>query len=686
MNAIEMTKKCFEIKLKISDRFLVSAAYLYMIVPTLIFFLGWLRLPLGILFSIILSFGFIWHIKKNYSLKNTSVFEISLGNLAAITVLVLFWVYMSGIGGYTFQRWDFHFRNAVLRDLTEFSWPVIYPETNNGLVYYFAHWLVPALVGKILGYVAANFVLYIWSALGIFISLILLAKLLRINNFRKLFTLCILFMGFGFPRQFIDLTKNIFAGTRFENFLPYRFTNHSEAIVWVFNQTIVPFVATALFLNEKSISSLALIGLLVLPFAPFPFIGIFMIFVLWGIVKLIQSLKEGTIKLFLRSVFSIPNLCAIFSIFIVFLFFFSCNSATNGVEGIGGIHLNIPELAFTQKKRFLFWLFVIDFCNFGIFALLLFKENKKNPLFYISLISIIMLQFIQIGTSQDFCWRSTVPAMFMLFSMITKNILTTNINFSFRKFILACTIGISFVNCFFVDFMYTTKQIVRSHFTPVLADSIYTFSDKNLHSNWHYYNFLCPQDNEHFFYKFLAKRKDEKLKNKDLLKIQELQDNRGLFLSEGFYSISPKQNKNLYLSLKTNSQILNYDGKDLIFSEEKTDVYITHVICTWEERDRPFNDTDKIRISFPSENSSEPLWNAIRLDIPWGKINDKGEVSATYPNNSGAQKFKLVKKGDFFSIFYGDYALTFDSENNSLKMKKYEPNDETQLWYIAPSN
>ncbi|WP_027205180.1 hypothetical protein [Butyrivibrio fibrisolvens] len=82
---------------------------------------------------------------------------------------------MSGIGGFVWQRTDFHARNALLHDLIDYSWPVIY-ESGSGLVYYLTFFLIPALVGKVLGFKAAEVVLYIISVAGVIIVFLLLVS------------------------------------------------------------------------------------------------------------------------------------------------------------------------------------------------------------------------------------------------------------------------------------------------------------------------------------------------------------------------------------------------------------------------------------------------------------------------------------------------------------------------------
>ena len=69
-----------------------------------------------------------------------------LSNLKLIIILL-------GIGNICTPHPDiFMGREAYFRDLINFKWPLIYPNSGYGYVNYFAHWVVPALFGKIFGY------------------------------------------------------------------------------------------------------------------------------------------------------------------------------------------------------------------------------------------------------------------------------------------------------------------------------------------------------------------------------------------------------------------------------------------------------------------------------------------------------------------------------------------------------
>ena len=90
--------------IRISERGVYGIAYFYMIIPTIIFFLGYLKPLLGILFSFILFCGFCWHIKFNHA--NNKYFELPVKIIVLVSVVITLWVYISGVGVYIFEKDD----------------------------------------------------------------------------------------------------------------------------------------------------------------------------------------------------------------------------------------------------------------------------------------------------------------------------------------------------------------------------------------------------------------------------------------------------------------------------------------------------------------------------------------------------------------------------------------------------
>ncbi len=107
----------------IKKHWVAVGAYGYLILPFLIFCLGFIKPIFSIPASLILAFS-IYHI--NTQLKNEDLIHFTKNELLIGILLIGFWVWLSGIGGYAFQNWDFHTRNAIFRDLVIYRWPVYY--------------------------------------------------------------------------------------------------------------------------------------------------------------------------------------------------------------------------------------------------------------------------------------------------------------------------------------------------------------------------------------------------------------------------------------------------------------------------------------------------------------------------------------------------------------------------------
>ena len=102
-----------------------------------------------------------------------------------------------------------------MHDLVNYPWPVYYQRRQRRLwqprqplcpVYYICHWLLPALAGKLVlavtgaagaAWLAANFALFVWTGLGVFLVFCLLAVTLRPQSWVALLAVCVGFMAFS---------------------------------------------------------------------------------------------------------------------------------------------------------------------------------------------------------------------------------------------------------------------------------------------------------------------------------------------------------------------------------------------------------------------------------------------------------------------------------------------------------
>lgn len=645
-------------QIKISCKKLILTAYLYMVIPIIIFFVGWLKIFLGVFFSIILAYGLYYFIKKRY--REDEYFYIELRGLLIITAAICIWVFLSGMGGYFFQRWDWHGRNAVLRDLIDYTWPVIYPETGNALVYYFVYWMIPALVGKVCGWELANLALYIWTYLGILISMLLMCKLLNLNTTKKIATMVFVYIFWGGlnilgifyvnARGYADYG---ILGGGFgwpDAVTGYQYTPNNALLEWGFNQTIVPWIAIPLFLQDKRIEVLAFLGLCVLPYAPFPFIGFFILAVVWAIPEMLKKMKKGENKELLRLIFSVPNIAAIITIFTVFLFFFQCNSATNGNTGVGGIGWYIQPKDFNGKTLEILIIFYL--LEFLIYAVLLYHENKNNLLYYTAVVSLFLFPFIRIGTGRDFCMRASIPSLFVIMVFVIKKLCKEwEERLSVLTTVLIAAITISSLSVF-SDWGEALRQFAVTKTFPITADNLVTFCDKNPNDRSEdttLVNFVSELPEDTFFYRYMARKKKENAVAKDLFVSTSFRKKWNMPLSGGYYVVSPKNEQR---------ECLSTDGEKIILNDVSNTVMLSAM-------------KGEYQIVFKMNNTA--------LDVPSGIVDEDGNIGVWEVNNTHVQKWRLEEQDGYFMICYQEYALTYDLKDNSLKLK-LKTGKDNQLW------
>ena len=336
------------------------AAVLYAAVPVAVFLLGWLKLYWGIPAAALLAAG-VLGLRPGRKEPSAAAAEkavcVPVWALAVVLVFALAWCFLGGQGGYFYQNSDFANRNGVLHDLVNYPWPVYYQSDSGGfgnhgnpfaLVYYICHWLLPALAGKLVlavtgaagaAWLAANFALFVWTGLGVFLVFCLLAVTLRPQSWVALLAVCVGFMAFSG----LDIVGTVWmhqdVGFHIERWAGVNeYSSMTTCLFWVFNQTVVPWLMTLCVLNEKRVEHYALLGLLALPFGPLPFVGLAVMCLGLGAVRLVQSARAGTLPAFWREVFSRQNLLVLAAILPVFFLYFSANAATTIVPHGGLRH------------------------------------------------------------------------------------------------------------------------------------------------------------------------------------------------------------------------------------------------------------------------------------------------------------------------------------------------------------
>src|SRR5262245_38208811 len=103
-------------------RWLYRVTFLYLLIPFIIFCVGWLRPAIMLPITLLMTLAALQLFRHAPEVE----FAVSQKHFLFLSLIAAIWVFLSGVGGYAFQNWDHHWRNAVLHDLITYDWPVFY--------------------------------------------------------------------------------------------------------------------------------------------------------------------------------------------------------------------------------------------------------------------------------------------------------------------------------------------------------------------------------------------------------------------------------------------------------------------------------------------------------------------------------------------------------------------------------
>lgn len=439
----------------ISPYLIYANSIIYLVVPILFFFLGWLKLGIGLLLSFLLitaSCNFLKKIRVIVNYRNS--IYISKEYWISLTILFLFLLSTGNTGFIGSWGVDIPWRNAIYQDLIHQSWPVIYEYSHSMLCYYMAFWLVPAEISSLLqlSEFGSNVVLFLWIYIGIALIFLLLCDVVKPKKEHIVLTV-ILFLFFSGINTFGMILKSIFIepaplisdfpGRNSWSFSDFCINGVDTVLIIrsiylciadVYNQFFAIAISTMLFLKlRKNTEFYAFIGLLVLPYSPLGFFGIFVVEIWEFIVNIVQNKDTKDVICHVKNFLSCSNVLAIISLIPIFYFYFFMNA---NAEALVTAHsgnssfLSIPIDKFTGGHLVLLFFYYCFY--FLIYARLIYSSCKYDSLYYACLLCLVIFPFFKIGTTADFNFNATICPFLILFVFIVKHLLNALASKNFR--------------------------------------------------------------------------------------------------------------------------------------------------------------------------------------------------------------------------------------------------------------
>ena len=520
--------------IRISYKSFFILAVTYLTLPVLIFFLGYLKIWLGIIFSAVLVFAIFLAVKdcmkgpdgNTLELKNDISFPLSF--IIAAVIFAIFVTITNGVGEYTWGPFDHAYRRAIFNDLINYKWPIIYdpntqtnPEVieilklngNQGFVYYFTYWLPAAIVGKLFGFTVGNIALIIWNSLGIFITLIGMCKYVKKASYGTFFMyLC--FSGLDVIPYYINQIHPYDGWAWLEGWVPFvSFISNFNNLENVYNQAIPCYLIVTLILLSKNNRHLGFTSSLMFAYSPWATIGI----LIPALARLLSGdLKSSDKKKNLKNIFSINNLIVPVLMLFVFGAFYGAKSGALHMQGFLWEFYDGNILKFIIVYILLFIIEVLPSFAFVV------KGHKKDPMLWSAIAVLLILPFYFMSEGNNLVMRGSMPALFILCVFMAQRIaefttedekirnsrtkvrLSKKATFERLAFSLVI-IGMTYVTYFMVTVIYPMTFLSDERYT----DSIVSFG--NIAQNESDFviviqdQFLLESPEDTFFFKYLAK-------------------------------------------------------------------------------------------------------------------------------------------------------------------------------------
>ena len=404
--------------MKINSRILTVSSLIYLYLPTVLFLLGWTNKVIAIGVSIAIIFCTVRMLRNVWN--SASQREDVKISVPVLVFLVLFfcWVgYYAGWGRWVQQAGDWHKHNAVLHDLVNKRWPVMY---RNGrehamLSYYIGYYLVPALIGKIRhSFRAAEIAMYAWGASGLVLVYLNLIQYLkaRTNGMQVLSAVMIPF--FGIPLWLSELVLkrvseyNTLGQSQwfyFGDTIKLQYSSNYTLLRWVVPQVIGCWLILLLFLQyRQNIENYLYLMLPAMLWGTFSFLGIVP---MAGAYAIEWGIRSKSLKAFAAKVFSVDNILMLFTQGAVLFLYYYGNVFSEKPHSVG-----LSRLPYGPDTWILYVVFVA--VNVGIYAIILWRDHKTDLIYYAVVATLCILPAFNMGLYNDLMMRTSIPGLFIL--------------------------------------------------------------------------------------------------------------------------------------------------------------------------------------------------------------------------------------------------------------------------------
>jgi len=506
---------------------ILTLAYIY--IPVAVFLIGFTAFWVW-LFTLIAVGYFGYRMYKDYAgnmgddvVISWPSFAVVISSIAVICILI-------GYGGIFPQSGDWYKHNAVLHDLINKPWPVYYTKAEESmLTYYLGQYLVPALAGKVVmlfsgqneaaSFNVTEIVMAIWGFAGICLAYLNLVRITVADTAKKQFGLAGILMFFSGALPLAQLVCfDVFGENMYSlgshhwllaNGLMIQYRSNLVMLRWVYPQVIVVWLIVALFMeNSRKFEHYVILLLPLLLFGTFSVVITFSCAVVLAVYEVITN-KERLIVI--KRVFSLSNIVVALTLGIVLSTYF-----LGYVQVKKPDYMNFHAIEISFPK--IITIFLFDLFMFGIYSICVYKEQRKNVLFYTVNAFLLIIPFFTMGVFNDWVMGTSIPGLFMIMVFVLQTlyskaytadavVLNEYNNYRFR-----CTVLVLLI---LIGSWYPLMEIKENVMAYEVGDntwdgygSMECYSDRSSsESEDMLYNYYTYDLDGKFFYEYLAANK-----------------------------------------------------------------------------------------------------------------------------------------------------------------------------------
>ncbi len=379
--------------------------YLYLALPVLIFMIGWLRWYWALLFGVLTACACIRGFEESVKTRCLAP-DVPIEGKTMFTALLLIvlWVYLSGIGGYCYQNSDHEVRSAIFRALVVRDWPVVTHDGSRGLIYYIGFWLPAACVGKLFGLEAGYAAQFLWAVLGIFMVYYLICVYRRKVDLLPILFL-IFFSGLDYVGTWLLAERGVDLSQAYHLewwSWDFQFTSTTSQLFWVFNQSLPVWIATVLVMVQKNGKNMFFILSLIMLTSTIPFVGLIPIAVYLCVRWIIQDRTRWKELLTFQNIVGVAIVGGVSFLYLI-------GNVSGGKIAQDNAMATASEPAAKLLRYLLFYSL-----EFGVYLYFVCRYRKKDSLVLLLTAILLLCPFIKVGNGHDFCMRASVPALFIL--------------------------------------------------------------------------------------------------------------------------------------------------------------------------------------------------------------------------------------------------------------------------------